>query len=150
MRTLHSSAWALTFCLLIGQHAMAAGLNISLQAGVPGRQQSATSSQKAQPALAVKRGETFLAKWSASNPGTAPLSNITLHVFLDREGVIKPGRDALYETAVVLDFRAGGQSSGEFRMPLHEPGSYVLRVETIGARTPDGRESFTAMRVTVP
>ena len=64
--------------------------------------------------------------------------------------MIKPGRDALYETAVVLDFHAGGQSSGEFRMPLHEPGSYVLRVETIGARAPDGRESFTTMRVTVP
>lgn len=133
--------------LLMGQNLLAVDLKITLQARAGGHEQSARSGQQAMPTLAAKRGDVFFAHWVVTNLAGS-VSGITLHAFMDREGVTKPGAGALYETALVLDFQPGEQSKGEFRMPLRDPGTYVLRVEAVEASARPG--PFAALRVTVP
>jgi hypothetical protein len=137
------------FIALLALGARAADLNIVLQARASGRQQSSASGQPTPPTLSVKRGDVFSAQWTVTSPA-ATVSAITLHAFLDREGLAKPGKEALYETAVVLDILKGEQSKGEFHMPLREPGTYILHVETVGASALLGHEVSAALRVTVP
>jgi hypothetical protein len=129
----------------------AAGLNITIEARVAGRRQTSANGQSP-PAFSVKRGETLTVQWTATNPAPGPaLSEVTMHTVLDKDGAAtqKPGPNALYEGAVNLDFRPGDKSSGNFRMPMVEPGNYVLRVETVGIRAKAGAESFATLKVTV-
>jgi len=42
------------------------------------------------------------------------------------------------------------KSSGEFRMAMPEAGTYLVRVETIGAAKKLGREVAAVMQVSVP
>lgn len=130
-------------------------INLKIQSG--GREQTAMSGQAvaALPMFAAKAKEVISVQWSAANgPTGAPLSDITLHVFLDRgdarAAAPKPGPKALYESALIQDFEAGVKSSGEFRMPMPEPGTYLVRVETIGAAKKLGKEIAAVMQVSVP
>ena len=79
-----------------------------------------------------------------------------MHTVLDKDAPAtqsKAGSGALYEGAVNLDFRSGERSSGNFRMPMVEPGSYVLRVKSVGIKgqtgAKDGAESFATLKVIV-
>ena len=130
-------------------------INLKVQSG--GREQTATSGRPAAapPTFTAKAKEVVWVQWSAAN-GTSgtPLSDITLHVFMDRgdarAAAPKPSPEALYESALIQDFEPGGKSSGEFRMPMPEPGTYFVRVETIGAAQKLGKEIAAVMRVSVP
>ena len=137
--------------LMAALNLSAAGLNITIEARVAARRQTSANGQNP-PVFAVKRGETLLVQWTATNPAPGPaLSDVTMHTVLDKDGaaVQKPGPNALYEGAVNLDFRPGDRSSGNFRMPMVEPGNYVLRVETIGTKAKTGTESYAILKVTV-
>jgi len=129
-------------------------INLKVQSG--GREQTAISGQSvAPPTFTAKAKEVVWVQWSAVNgvSGT-PLSDVTLHVFMDRgdarAAAPKPGPKSLYESALIQDFEPGGKSSGEFRMPMPEPGTYFVRVETIGAAKKLGKEAAAAMQVSVP
>ena len=125
----------------------AAEFNITIEARVAGRKQTSASGQNP-PAFAVKRGETLSVQWTATNPAPgSTLADVTMHAVLGKDGA--PAAGALYEGAVNLDFRPGEQGSGSFRMPMVEPGNYVLRVETIGIRAKAGAEAFALMKVMV-
>lgn len=129
----------------------AAGLNITIEARVAARRQASANGQNP-PVFTVKRGETLSVQWTATNPARGPaLSEVTMHTVLDKDGAAaqKPGPNALYEGAVNLDFRPGDRSSGNFRMPMVEPGNYLLRVETVGVRAKAGAESFATLKVIV-
>jgi hypothetical protein len=136
--------------------APAGEFSISLKAQAGGREQTAASarSANARPAFAARVKEVLAVQWAAIN-GIAgvSLSDVTLHVFLDSAptaaGGPRPGPRALYESAAVADFEPGAKSSGDFRMPLAEPGKYVLRVETIGAARKLGHEIAAEMQVSV-
>ena len=129
-------------------------INLKVQSG--GREQTAISGQAAgPPAFTAKAKESVSVQWSAANGAAGtPLSDITLHVFMDRgdarAAAPKPGPKALYESALIQDFEAGAKSSGEFRMPMPEPGTYFVRVETIGAAKKLGKEVAAVMQVSVP
>ena len=131
-------------------------INLLVRAG--GRQQSIASGQVGPlPRFAAKVGEILRVQWLAANPETgSTLSDVTLHVFMERGTALlrdvtpKPSANAVYESAVVLDFEPGARSMGEFRLPLSESGDYLLRVETIGASKKLGHESFAAIEVSVP
>jgi hypothetical protein len=149
---------ALALGVLMG-HCFAAGANdftISLKVQSGGREQSIISGQPAVPAtFTVKPKQLVWVQWTVANGATgAPLSDITLHVFMDRgdarAAAPKPGPKALYESALIQDFEAGVKSSGEFRMPIAEAGTYLLRVETIGAAKKLGKEVAAVMQVSVP
>ena len=149
---------ALAFGVLLGP-CFGAGandftINLKIQSGP--REQTASSGQSAAlPTFAAKVKEVVWVQWSAVNGAAGPpLSDITLHVFLDRgdtrAAAPKPGPKALYESALIQDFEAGVKSSGEFRMPMPEAGTYFVRVETIGAAKKLGKEVTAVMQVTVP
>ena len=129
-------------------------INLKVQSG--GREQTATSGQAAaSPAFTAKAKEVVWVQWSVANGAAgAPLSDITLHVFMDRGDARaaspKPGPKALYESALIQDFEAGVKSSGEFRMPIPEAGAYFVRVETIGAARKLGKEVAAVMQVSAP
>lgn len=129
-------------------------INLKVQSG--GREQTATSGQTAAPpTFTAKAKEVVWVQWSVANGAAgAPLSDITLHVFMDhgdaRAAAPKPGPQALYESALIQDFEAGAKSSGEFRMPIPESGTYFVRVETIGAGKKLGKEVAAVMRISVP
>ena len=129
-------------------------INLKVQSG--GREQAVISGQSAAPpTFTAKAKEVVWVQWSAANGATgAPLSDITLHVFMDRgdarAAAPKPGPKALYESALIQDFEAGVKSSGEFRMPITEAGTYFVRVETIGAAKKLGKEVAAVMQVSVP
>ena len=131
-------------------------LTISLKLQSGGREQTANSGQiAAPPTFTAKTKEVVWVQWSVANGAAgAPLSDITLHVFMDhgdaRAAAPKPGPKALYESALIQDFEAGAKSSGEFRMPIPEAGTYLVRVETIGAAKKLGKEVAAVMRVSVP
>ena len=129
-------------------------INLKVQSG--GREQTAISGQStAPPTFTAKAKEVVWVQWSVANgaAGTA-LSDITLHVFMDRgdarAAAPKPSPKALYESALIQDFEAGVKSSGEFRMPMPEAGTYFVRVETIGAARKLGKEVAAVMQVWVP
>src|SRR5262245_28521799 len=137
----------IALCATAAQALAAADFSITVEARVSGRKQTAVSGQS-MPMFAVKRGETLAVQWTAVNPASgAVLSGVTLHAVLD--GNPGPGASGLYEGAVNLDFRPGERSTGSFRMPMVEPGKYVLRVETIGVRARLGKETSASMAVTV-
>ena len=129
-------------------------INLKVQSG--GREQTAISAQSvAPPTFTAKVKEVVWVQWSVANGATGTaLSDITLHVFMDRgdarAAAPKPGAKALYESALIQDFEAGVKSSGEFRMPMPEPGTYLVRVETIGAAKKLGKEVAAVMQVSVP
>src|SRR5450432_1591482 len=129
-------------------------INLKVQSG--GREQTVISGQSAAPpAFTAKAKEVVWVQWSVANGATGtPLSDITLHVFMDRGDARapapKPSPKALYESALIQDFEAGVKSSGEFRMPMPEAGTYLVRVETIGAAKKLGKEVAVAMQVSVP
>ncbi len=130
-------------------------INLKVQSG--GREQTAISGQSAAtpPVFTAKAKEAVWVQWSVANGATGtPLSDITLHVFMDRgdarAAAPKPSPKALYESALIQDFEPGVKSSGEFRMPISESGTYLLRVETIGAEKKLGKEVAAVMQVSVP
>jgi hypothetical protein len=149
---------ALAFGVLLGRcfGAGASDFSINLKVQSGGREQTAISGQPAAPpTFTVKAKEVVWVQWSVASGATgAPISDITVHVFMDRGdargAAPKPGPKALYESALIQDFEPGVKSSGEFRMPMPEAGSYLVRVETIGAAKKLGKEVAAAMQVLVP
>ena len=129
---------------------------ISLKVQSGGREQTAVSGQPAgaPPTFKAKAKDVVWVQWSAANGASGPpLSDITLHVFMDRGDARahapKPGPKALYESALIQDFERGVKSSGEFRMSMPEPGTYLVRAETIGAAGKLGKEAAAVMQVSV-
>jgi hypothetical protein len=150
---------AAAICVWLGTRGSAAAedFTISLKVQAGGREQIAGSGQPVgtRPVFTAKVKEVVLVQWSAVNlVSGASLSDVTLHVFMDRgatrSNAPQPGPNALYESAVILDFEPGGKSTGEFRMPMPESGSYLVRVETIGVSKKLGKEVVAAMQVSVP
>ena len=69
---------------------------------------------------------------------------MTVHFLLDRDQ-----KDAVYESALVMDFAAQAKSSADFVVAAPAPGNYVLRLETIGAARSHGHEHVAVMDVKV-
>lgn len=159
MSLLHCvKAGALAMGVLLGP-CLGAGANdftINLKVQSGGHEQTAISGQPAAPpTFTAKTKEVVWVQWSAVNGASGtPLSDITLHVFMDRgdarAAAPKPGPKSVYESALIQDFEPGGKSSGEFRMPMPEAGTYLVRVETIGAAKKLGKEAAAVMQVSVP
>ena len=114
------------------------------------------SGQRAKPTLTTKAGEPLTITWTATRSATSgPLANSTLHVFVDRENAVgsadapKPGKEALYESAVLLDLEPGSQTSGEVHLAAPGSGAYLLRGEISGGQPP-GPAIFAALRIVIP
>jgi hypothetical protein len=148
------SAMGLLLWLASCQNGAAADFAINLQMRVGGRQLS--GARGAGSALSVKAGEPLEVEWVATNPDSGrALPDVTMHVFMDRDRssgraeAAKAGPNAIYESAVVVDFRPGAKTSGKIRMPAPEAGVYLFVAETIGAGKELGRETYAVIRVAV-
>ncbi len=90
--------------------------------------------------LEIKAGDRVTVKWKMSGTDpTAKIENITVHFFAVKEEMLgqkaKPKLDkgVVAESACTLDFGHGDKNEGELSFTIDDPGSYLFRVETIGA-----------------
>ena len=114
---------------------------------------SATQKRLTVPALPRRK---LAIKWSvATASGAKAVPDVTVHVFLERASAAGPANapkaspNALYDSAVGVDFVAGSRSAGQISIELPDAGDYVLRVETIGAAPKVGREQAAAIDLEV-
>jgi hypothetical protein len=112
---------------------------------------------KPRPVLEAKAGQRVTVKWTlrCSDPKTT-YKDVTVHFFAAHEAkagqkaLPKLDRDAVAETALSMDFKPKDSTEGELSFTLDKPGSYLLRLETIGAATGLGsREAVAALDVVV-
>jgi hypothetical protein len=123
---------------------------MELQARVSGRQDTVHggNTPNSPATLTAKAGDSLIVQGSALNPMKgASIPDVTLHVSLDR--IPKTGGDAVYESALVMNFEPGSKSSAELLLQAPAAGDYLLRVETIGAAKKLEREYFAAMDLKV-
>src|SRR5712691_3639898 len=156
---------SLLFCATTGSRLSAADDPFTIELSVRadsqqqparGRSTSATGSNPALPIMTVKPKTGLRVRWSVVNQekmGT--VQDVTVHFFLETEdsigqpGAPKPGPDAVYESAVMMDFAAQAKSSGDFVIEAPPPGNYLLRIETMGAAKARRDDYFAAMDVKV-
>ncbi len=134
-------------------------IELSAQAG--GQQQAARgravtaapAAGVARPVLTAKTRERLRIRWSVMNQEkTGSITGVTVHVVLDRD--ISADRapvatDVLYESAILTDLTAQRRSTGDFVVEAPDPGTYRLRVETIGAAKTRGSEFVASINVQV-
>ena len=110
-----------------------------------GQAVSPTSNRSPRAVLATKSGSRIRIRWSIVNQEkTGVIPDVTVHLLLDNDQ-----KDAVYESALVMDFAAQAKSSGDFVVAAPAPGNYVLRLETIGAARSHGHEHVAVMDVKV-
>jgi hypothetical protein len=110
----------------------------------------------ARPVLAAKANTRLQIRWSLVNQNkTKNIPDVTVHFFVDRENAIgqrdvpTPGADAVYESALTMDFAGHAKSSADFVIEVPPAGNYLLRLETIGAAKSHGHEHFAAIDLKV-
>jgi hypothetical protein len=122
---------------------------VELEARTAGHQDTVRASDRRNgPTLALKTGDSLNVQWSVLNPdkgGSIP--DVTLHLSLNRNA--KSDADTIYESAFVMDFEPGSKGSAELLIQVPSAGSYVLKIETIGAAAKLGREYSATIDVKV-
>ena len=122
---------------------------MELEARTAGHQDTVRASDRRNGAkLALKTGDSLNVQWSVLNPdkgGSIP--DVTLHLSLNRNA--KSDADTIYESAFVMDFEPGSKGSAELLIQVPSAGSYVLKIETIGAAAKLGREYSATIDVKV-
>ena len=127
-------------------------LMMELSARVDAQQQTArgqavspASNRSPRAVLAAKSGAKIRIRWSVVNQDkTGAVPDVTVHVLLDDDQ-----HNAVYESALVMDFAAQAKSSADFVVVAPAPGNYVLRLETIGAARSHGHEHAAVMDMKV-
>jgi hypothetical protein len=105
----------------------------------------------------VPANKPITVKWTVSHAGNKDvLKDVVIHFFVVKEpkagqvAVPKLDRDVAVESALTMDFKPKDKQSGELTFQIDAPGTYLLRVESIGAATGiDGHEDFAAMDLVV-
>ncbi len=94
--------------------------------------------------------------WHAENTGEAKeFEDVLVHFFVVKEEktgqieVPKLTENVMYEGALTMDFKPHEKADWQFALTIPEPGSYLLRVETIGMLDKHGHEHYAAMDLIV-
>jgi hypothetical protein len=147
---------ALVSPLARGEHA-----KITLEVAAPGGQQTAYMDQtppewgkNPRPVVKAKVGEPIRIQWTFINiyPHKT-LENVVVHFFVAREA--KAGQkelpelndQVLLETAFDMDFKPGGKAGQRNTLRIHDPGVYLIRVES--GKTQSDHEHFAAIDLVV-
>jgi hypothetical protein len=122
---------------------------VELEARLQGHKDKVRASDKGNLAkLALKAGDSLNVQWSVLSPDKGGfIPDVTLHLSLNRNA--KSEADTIYESALVMDFEPGSKGSAELLIQVPTAGSYVLKIETIGAATKLGREYSAAIDVKI-
>jgi hypothetical protein len=107
--------------------------------------------------LTVKAGEPLTVTWTLRNTAAkTTVKNVLVHFFVVKEPkagqptVPKLNKDVVLESALTLDFKPADKAGGKLHFTIAEAGSYLVRLETIGAAVgTDGHEHFAALDVLV-
>jgi hypothetical protein len=110
---------------------------------------------KQRQVLEVQAGEPITVRWKLrSTAPKATLKDVTIHFFAVKEEragqqMVPPlNRDVVAETALLMDFGPKDKNEGTLRFTIHKAGTYLFRLETIGATAgPAGHEDFAALDV---
>jgi hypothetical protein len=107
--------------------------------------------------LAVTAGDKITVQWTLRNADAkATFKDVLVHFVAVGEAkagqpaMPKLDKDVAVESALTMDFKPKDATKGELSFTLDQPGSYLLRLETIGAAAgPQGHEYFAALDVVV-
>lgn len=105
--------------------------------------------------LAVAAGDKITVRWTIRNAdGQAAFKDVTVHLFAVAEPVTgqqatpKLDKKVAAECALSMDFKPKDAAKGDLSFTLDKPGSYLLRLETVGAAVGlTGHEYFAALDV---
>jgi hypothetical protein len=105
--------------------------------------------------LDVKAGDKITVKWKmTTTEGVTKIENVTVHFFAVKEetagqkAVPKLTQGVVAECACTLDFGPKDKNEAELTFTIEAPGSYLLRLETIGASAVAvDHENFAAIDV---
>jgi hypothetical protein len=112
---------------------------------------------KPRPVLEVKAGERVTVKWTlrCTDPKET-YKDVVVHFFAVKEektgqqAVPKLDRDVTAESALTMDFKPKDANDAELSFTVDRPGSYLLRLETIGAAVGlEGHEHYAALDLVV-
>jgi hypothetical protein len=110
-----------------------------------GQPVSSPLSNPSRPVLTAKSKTKIRIRWMIVNQEkTGNIPDVTVHLLLDGDQ-----KNTVYESALVMDFAAQAKSSADFMVEAPAAGSYVLRLETIGAARTHGHEHIAAMDLKV-
>ena len=118
---------------------------------------SPTSAKPApRPIVELVRDTPARVSWHAQNTSKSEeFKNVLVHFFVVKEEqtgqaeVPKLNQAPTYEGALTTDFKPHEQADWQWMLNIHEPGTYLLRVETIGMRPAHGHEHFAALDLVV-
>ncbi len=108
--------------------------------------------------LEAKAGQTLTVKWTVTSTATKEeVKDVVVHFFVVKEEktgqttVPKLDKEVPVESAQgPVDFKPKDTSAGELTFEIETPGSYLLRLETIGAAVGvDGHEHFAALDLVI-
>ena len=89
------------------------------------------------PLVHVRIGDGVKLHWSVKNTEGTKLDTLLVHVFVVREAqagqkeVPDPRKGAVWETISATALGPGKETHGEAAVPISEPGTYLVRVESM-------------------
>ncbi len=144
-------------CLAASAEAWADPLVISLEAkagkakAVRGTGAAHGGKPRARAVLDVKAGGRVTVTWTLRNADPkAAFKDVLVHFFAVREkeigqaAVPRLDRGVIVESALTVDLNPKDRTQGEIDFVVEKPGSYLVRLETIGAAAVRGAPEYSA------
>ena len=117
---------------------------------------SKTKKPPPRPVVELTSDEAVRVSWHAANTSRSEtFPDVLVHFFVVREektgqAEVPPlTKDVTYEGALTTDFKPGDSADWQWMLKIHEPGSYLLRVETVGMEKQHGHDHYAAMDLLV-
>ena len=108
------------------------------------------------PVAELTHDQAARVSWRVENTSTSEeFRDVLVHFFVVREEKIgqdkvpKLTNDVAYEGALTTDFKPREKADWNWTLNIHEPGNYLLRVETIGMLKKHGHEHYAALDLIV-
>lgn len=118
--------------------------------------ESTAEKPPARPVVELMHDKPVSVSWHAENTSDSEeYKDVLVHFFVVKEE--KTGQreipplteDVTYEGALTADFKPHDDADWKWMLKIHEPGNYLLRVETLGMETDHGHNHFAAMDLIV-
>lgn len=164
MRCLFVVSWIVAGWLHASLEAQAQGFAIDLEARAGAASKTAhaevaapSAKPKERGILTVAAGDNITVRWNVRNADAhTTFKDVVVHLFAVAESVTgeqaapKLDKKVAAECALSMDFKPKDAARGDLSFTLNKPGSYLLRLETVGtAAGLTGHEYFTALDLVV-
>jgi hypothetical protein len=159
----HASLCALPLlvCLLLWSAPGAFASHLAVDLTVDGSPQPAhagtdtlppENGKNPRPLVHVAAGDPVKLRWSVKNTEAQKLDSLLVHVFIVREEqagqtAVPDRKNAVWETISATALDPGKETHGQAEVPISDPGTYLLRVESMF--TQHTHEHFAAVDLVV-